>query len=502
MKNLASMTALSLAVIFALGASAAAPEGYYNSLAGKSGADLKAAVKNVARKHTVISYGSSTWDVFKTSDTHMVGGQLVWWDMYSADNISVSSGHPGMNIEHSVANSWWGGSKNDAYKDIHHLNPSNSTANNRKSNFPLGEIATVTWDNGVTFVGKPVSGIGGGATHVYEPADEYKGDFARVFFYMFTIYDDISWKANTDWMYDTSSPLTLKPWAYEMMLRWDAADPVSDKERARNDAVMAAQHNRNPFIDCPGLARHIWGDLADQPYDPSVVPSDPTDPNDPNDPTDPTDPTDPSAPSDLSKWSLVTSTADFTEGARFCLVAPNSNKAMSSNLSGKYFSVSDATPVISGNTLSFSRQPADLAVLSITPYNGGYAIGMYDAKGDFKGYVGSAAAKSMSLSDSPESVAISVSANSTTLTFGKAKLLYNNSAPRFTTYTSEQEAVALYRLIPETTTGIDSAAADDSAVTAIFDLSGRRLATCDTSALEPGIYIVVSGTRASKIKIF
>ena len=63
-----------------------------------------------------------------------------------------------MNIEHSVANSCWGGSKNDAYKDLFHLNPSDATANNRKSNFPLGiVVATPTWTNGVTVVGHPAA---------------------------------------------------------------------------------------------------------------------------------------------------------------------------------------------------------------------------------------------------------------------------------------------------------------------------------------------------------
>ena len=60
--------------------------------------------------------------------------------MYSSNNVPVSSGHGGMNVEHSVANSWWGGTKNDAYKDIVHLNPSNADANSRKGNFPIGEI--------------------------------------------------------------------------------------------------------------------------------------------------------------------------------------------------------------------------------------------------------------------------------------------------------------------------------------------------------------------------
>ena len=46
----------------------------------------------------------------------------------------------------------------------------------------------------------------------------------------------------------------------KLLLKWHREDPVSQKEIDRNDAVYAYQHNRNPFIDHPELAEHIWGD--------------------------------------------------------------------------------------------------------------------------------------------------------------------------------------------------------------------------------------------------
>lgn len=245
---------------------AAVPQGYYDALEGECGVKLKKAAKSVVRKHNVVSYGDDTWDAFRTTDVRMVNGREAWWDMYSNETVYVSTGHGGLNIEHSVANSWWGGTKNDAYKDLFHLNPSNANANSRKSNYPLGEIASQTWTNGVTFIGTPVSGQGGGNKYVYEPADEYKGDFARVFMYMFTVYDDIAWKSNTGWMYDTSSDLLLKPWAYNLLLKWDREDPVGEKEINRNEAIYRIQKNRNPFIDLPGLGEYIWGSLNTTPF--------------------------------------------------------------------------------------------------------------------------------------------------------------------------------------------------------------------------------------------
>lgn len=58
-------------------------------------------------------------------------------------------------------------------------------ANTAKSNFPLGTVdmsSNVSFDNGICKVGYPVNGQGGGAQKVFEPDDEYKGDFARTYF--------------------------------------------------------------------------------------------------------------------------------------------------------------------------------------------------------------------------------------------------------------------------------------------------------------------------------
>lgn len=265
--------------------SASYPNGYYDSLEGKCGAELMAAIKAKVGNHKEISYGSSTWNAFKDTDVRTVDGVDYWWDMYSSNLVEVSSGHSGLNIEHSVANSWWGKTKNAAYMDIVHLNPSDAEANNKKANYPLTELETVSWTNGVTSIGSPKAGQGGGSGWGYEPADEYKGDFARVFMYMFTVYDDIAWKSNTNWMYNTSSATMFRPWASTLLLRWSADDPVSAKERSRNDGVYIHQQNRNPFIDLPDLAEHIWGSKSNVPYSLSGTPG--PGPDDPDDPEDP-----------------------------------------------------------------------------------------------------------------------------------------------------------------------------------------------------------------------
>lgn len=247
-----------------LAVTAMAQSEYYTDIDGtKGGAALKTALYNLVKDHKQISYGSgtnNTWGAFYTTDAVIENGQRRVLDMYSNEKRyfgSKGSAVSGMNIEHSVAKSWWGGGKNNAYCDLHHLNPSDQNANSRKSNYPLGELTSVSWDNGVTFVGK--ANIDGSSQNAYEPCDEYKGDFARVFMYMFTCYQDLTWEYT--WMnYEKSTYPTLKPWAVKLLLKWHKQDPVSEKEVNRNNAVYAVQGNRNPYVDYPQLADYVWGD--------------------------------------------------------------------------------------------------------------------------------------------------------------------------------------------------------------------------------------------------
>jgi len=254
-RRLSLLTALS--AIFM--AQAAAPASYYMRLDGKKKEELKTAAYEVIRPHTVVTYNSLFPQQFPKTDVYPepYNGQQRWWEMYSDLVFLVRDGWHGMNREHSFPKSWWGGDQNEAYTDLNHLYPSESAANMAKSNYPLGEVQRSTFDNGITTVGYAYSGQGGGAAQVFEPADEYKGDFARTYFYMATCYQDYTWKYT--YMVQNGAYPTLKPWAYELLLDWARRDPVSQKEIDRNEAVYQIQGNRNPFIDFPELAEYIWG---------------------------------------------------------------------------------------------------------------------------------------------------------------------------------------------------------------------------------------------------
>ena len=253
------------------------PRDYYpNSLEGKNGAELKTELHNLLKNHTQLPYGSRdynqiacTWTVFKKSDVRPNGKV---WDMYSNNSYNFSNGAgatKGMNIEHSVPKSWWGDAydetatpltrfKYDGSYDLHHLTPSDAAANTAKSNYPLGEVDSPLFDNGVTKVG--TGQANGRATNLFEPADEYKGDFARMYLYFVTCYQDYSWKSSALSMFAQNSYPTLNAYGQSLLLKWHRQDPVSQKEIDRNNAVYSFQGNRNPFIDYPNMVEYIWGD--------------------------------------------------------------------------------------------------------------------------------------------------------------------------------------------------------------------------------------------------
>ena len=271
---------LLLLAFFAINIYADIPPGYYNEADGKKDAALKTAMHNIIRPHTRIEYGANgTWSVFRTSDVRSDGSI---WDMYSnvVRYFPESGSHSEMHIEHSVPKSWWGEETLFVYEasfDLHQLVPSDASAHMSKSNNMLGEVdltvATPSLDNGVSKTGKMK--MDNVVYTVFEPHDDYKGDFARMYMYVVTCYQDYTWESVGVNMFNSEPYPTLNAYSKELLMKWHRNDPVSAKEINRNEAVYKAQENRNPFIDFPLLAEYLWGDsigrvfrveLSERPY--------------------------------------------------------------------------------------------------------------------------------------------------------------------------------------------------------------------------------------------
>ena len=235
------------------------PAGYYNNASGLTGTALQAALHNIIDDHNVISY-SGLWTAFETTDDKP-DGQV--WDMYSNCSWNFGADQCGnynsecdcYNREHSWPKSWFN-DQPPMNSDLFHLYPTDGWVNNKRSNYPFGTVSSPTYTsgNGSKLGNCSYPGYSG---VVFEPINEYKGDFARTYFYMSVRYynEDSNWPGS-----DMTIGAQLRPWALAMMLEWHQNDPVSDKETERNNAVYEYQQNRNPFIDHPEYALQIWGD--------------------------------------------------------------------------------------------------------------------------------------------------------------------------------------------------------------------------------------------------
>ena len=248
---------------------------YYQAADGKSGAALKTALGEIIYDRTERTYGE-LWTDFQTTDARSDGKV---WDMYSGisnftfgtDQDRGSGGNKEgeyYNREHSFPNSWFGGKMQPMYTDLHHVYPTDKLVNNKRGNNPFGETEGESYKSAEGFSKLGKCTYPGYSGIVFEPNDEYKGDFARTYFYMVTCYEEKlpDWYANyADVLptLDGSKYPGLASWQLEMLMKWAANDPVSEKETTRNNAVYDIQHNRNPFIDYPGLEQFIWGDKTD-----------------------------------------------------------------------------------------------------------------------------------------------------------------------------------------------------------------------------------------------
>lgn len=240
--------------------------GYYNNVLNLSGKELQQALHDLTGNHRIVPY-DSLYHCFTRTD---VRNDSIVWDMYSDkpgqepayryiygkgwECGNYNSEADCYNREHSFPKSWFRDLP-PMNSDLFHIYPTDGYVNNRRANYPFGETVAPSWISSNGSKVGPCSRPGYTGV-VFEPVDEYKGDFARTCFYMAVRYfgEDASWPGSD--MVTGSQP---RKWAVEMLLAWHRNDPVSTKEINRNNEVCRFQGNRNPFIDDPGFVEKIWG---------------------------------------------------------------------------------------------------------------------------------------------------------------------------------------------------------------------------------------------------
>ncbi len=244
------------------------PWGYYttaNGIAG--GGTLQSALHFIIKNNHVALGYSSTWNAFQYTDKKP-NGKL--WDIYSyvftgnqpyeytigaSQCGSYSKEGDCYNREHTWPQSYFASSE-PMVSDLHQLLPTDGFINGIHSNDPYGNVASANKTTANGSKNGTSNSYPGYFNNVFEPIDSFKGDIARCYFYMCTRYygEDFGW---SNWPMANGASLT--PAAIAVLLAWHHLDPVSKKEKDRNNAVYAQQGNRNPFIDEPLWADCIWG---------------------------------------------------------------------------------------------------------------------------------------------------------------------------------------------------------------------------------------------------
>lgn len=120
-------------------------------------------------------------------------------------------------------------------------------------------IASLNSDRGNLKFAKG-SGLAQKTNGGWYPGNEWKGDVARMMMYMYIRYGTQCLPTGVT----IGSKNAVDKNMVDLLLDWNAEDPVSELERQRNTYLgnlsnSNAQGNRNPFIDNPYLATQIWG---------------------------------------------------------------------------------------------------------------------------------------------------------------------------------------------------------------------------------------------------
>ena len=275
------------------------PLNYYSSATG-TGYALKTQLKTIITNgHVDKGYGSGTnqtnnglWSAYGTTDrdngigyendntiVDIYSENPTGVDSYNFNFNTASGGNNGQcgtysiegncyNREHLIPQSYFGGT-GIMRNDVQHIYPTDGKVNAIHNDFAFGKVGvpSVVSLNGSKLGSALNSGYSAGFTGtVFEPIDEFKGDVARVYFYFATRYEDQMATFYTNYptpdcrvMFDGTANQVFSPTFLNILLTWNAQDPVSTKEVLRNNASYIHQGNRNPYIDNNSYLTTIWG---------------------------------------------------------------------------------------------------------------------------------------------------------------------------------------------------------------------------------------------------
>jgi len=224
------------------------PTGYYDGTTGLTGAALKTKLRQIITNgHQDHGY-NGLWTAYQTTDRdYFYENDGTILDIYSENpngtdpyTFNIVSNQCGnysnegdcYNREHIVPQSLFN-ENSPMVADVHFIRATDGKVNGMRSNYPFGKVnvATFTSLNGSKLGNSASPGYSG---TVFEPIDAFKGDVARMIFYFVTRYGtQLSGFSSGNMLGNTEFP-GLQQWELDQLLAWNALDPVSPEEIARD----------------------------------------------------------------------------------------------------------------------------------------------------------------------------------------------------------------------------------------------------------------------------
>jgi deoxyribonuclease-1 len=236
-------------------------QSYYSSTQNQSGDALRSALETLLNNATSLTYNTARDHMFMTIDNEKVNGQGASVNtltcVYTGIQVTgyssrTAAQNMGFNTEHTFPQSMFN-SAQPMKADLHHLFPTEGSANSTRSNHPFGIVANVT-----SQVGLSALGTNSGGSTVFEPHDGQKGATARAMLYFGARYPQhASFLAQQE----------------GLMRTWSHAFPPTSVDIQRNNDIYSFQQNRNPFVDYPVLMDRVksFSNSGPEPVDPEML---------------------------------------------------------------------------------------------------------------------------------------------------------------------------------------------------------------------------------------
>ena len=211
---------------------------YYSGIDAQvlGAAGLKSALHNLIDGHTVVSYDNA-WDAIAVLDASPTDATKVIgiYSDHEHDATAARGVSTGWNREHSWPKSYGVDYSGPDFSDLHALYAADWNVNSARSNLYFDDCPVSAGCSSPAH--SEASATTAKDSHRFQPPADRRGDLARSMFYMAVRYDGSESSTSDLELAEVPDAGSAKLGVLSTLLAWHAADPVSQREAARNAAI-------------------------------------------------------------------------------------------------------------------------------------------------------------------------------------------------------------------------------------------------------------------------